>query len=205
MKSVYSLVLSDEIIAGVDEAAVKAGVSRSQFVNDCLAEKLGVFTHKRKVESIFAEVVEAIEASSKMRAERTRRSCLDLLSALNYKYNPRVTYTVEILGENHTKGRLKIALRTTNPVLLNMTERFFSDFIAVEKLSGATAQYYVEDGKLVRTLDFSRVSGEDVPLSITRFVGALDKLFNVYVASFGDGEYEKLKHYYQTTFDGINI
>ena len=37
-KSVYSLVLSDEVIAAVDRAAYRAGMRRSAFINGVLAE-----------------------------------------------------------------------------------------------------------------------------------------------------------------------
>ena len=44
MKSVYSLVLSDEVVRAVDNAAYLKGVSRSHLINEILAEHLACTT-----------------------------------------------------------------------------------------------------------------------------------------------------------------
>lgn len=207
MRSVYSLVLSDEVIGKIDELAFKKGVSRSQFINDLLAESVGVDTERKRIQDIFDEVADYVDGFSNMRVQKRQQSAFDFLSALNYKYSPRVTYSVDLFGGDRLSGELKIALRTTNPVLISITESFFNDFIEVEKTLGSGADYSVRDGKLVRKLDFSSAveRGKSVSVAITDYVRSLDLLFNLYVDSFGDGEKVMLYENYKKVKDKMCI
>ena len=205
MKSVYSLVLSDDVVEKVDELAFKAGVSRSQFINDVLASRVGVDTERKVLQDIFDEVSGYVDGFSDMRVQRRQQSAFDFLSALNYKYSPRVTYSVDLFGGSTLTGELKITLRTTNPILISITENFFNDFIDVEKRSGHGGEYSVRDGKLIRKLDFSNLKGKSVSAAITDYVRSLDNLFNLYVECFGDGEKVVLFEKYQKVKDKMNI
>ncbi len=205
MKSVYSLVLSDDVVEKVDELAFKAGVSRSQFINDVLASRVGVDTERKVLQDIFDEVSGYVDGFSDMRVQRRQQSAFDFLSALNYKYSPRVTYSVDLFGGSTLTGELKIALRTTNPILISITENFFNDFIDVEKRFGHGGEYSVRDGKLIRKLDFSNLKGKSVSAAITDYVRSLDDLFNLYVECFGDGEKVVLFEKYQKVKDKMNI
>ena len=181
MKSIYSLVLNDEVVAKVDELAFKNGVSRSQFINEVLAESVGVDTEKKRMQDIFDEIFSYIGDVNKLRVQRRQQSSVDFLGALNYKYNPRVTYSVELFGDGINSGELKIALRTTNPILLEITENFFNDFIEVEQKYDQDADYTVRDGKLIRKLNFEKSPDKSISLAITDYVNCLDGLFNAYV------------------------
>ena len=48
MNSVYSLVLSDELVAAIDREAAQAGKSRSAMVGEILAQHLAVETPKQR-------------------------------------------------------------------------------------------------------------------------------------------------------------
>ena len=61
-KSVYSLVLSDEVMALVDRVAYKNGQSRSNFVNGLLAASLCYETPEMKIKDIFASVENLLSA-----------------------------------------------------------------------------------------------------------------------------------------------
>ena len=205
MKSVYSLVLSDEVIAKVDDMAFKRGVSRSQFINEVLASSVGVDTKQKRISDIFDEINSYIESFDNMRVQRRQQSCVDFLSALDYKYNPRVTYSVELFGDDYSSGELKIALRTTNPILLTIIGDFFNDFIAVEKKYDDSIGYEVRDGKLIRKLDFTKVNGKSISLAITDYVNTLDRLLNVYVRDYGEGEKRSLVENYEKVKSKMNI
>ena len=193
-KSVYSMVLNDEVVALIDKKAFLSGLSRSQMINEILAEAVGFSTEKQQI----ADVLERINALEigRLKVVRRQQSVIDFLSALNYKYSPKVTYSVDLFaGEGF--GELKIALRTTNPDLLNITTNFFNDFIALEKEFKPSAEYSVRDGKLIRKLDFSSATSGDLAERISSYVRCLDKLFNEYVFDSAFGmQGEKLERNY---------
>ena len=180
-KSVYSMVLSDEVVSLIDKEAFKRGLSRSQMINEVLAEFVGFSTEERKMSELIGNLNEMLLGASRLKVVRRQQSAIDFLSALNYKYSPRVTYSVDLFV-NGNYGELKIALRTTNPDLLEITGEFFNDFIEIERSFIPDAEYGIRDGKLIRKLDFSKVvSGKDLADKISSYVNNLDKLFNEYV------------------------
>ena len=183
-KSVYSMVLDDEVVALIDREAFKRGRSRSQMINEVLAEFVGYSTEERRMIELIDNLNRLLAGTDRLRVVRRQQSAIDLLSALNYKYSPRVTYSVDLFPDGNY-GELKIALRTTNVELIAITERFFNDFIEVERSAGIEAEYGVRDGKLVRKLDFSRVtSAKELADAISEYVNIIDKLFNDYVYDF---------------------
>ena len=186
-KSVYSMVLSDEVVALIDREAFKRGVSRSQMINEVLAEFVGYSTEERRITELIENLNELLSGANRLRVVRRQQSAIDFLSALNYKYSPRVTYSVDMFPDKDF-GELKIALRTTNPDLIAITSEFFNDYIAVERESGVNAVYGVRDGKLVRRLDFSKVStAKELADAISTYVNVLDRLFNAYVYDYPIG------------------
>ena len=52
-RSVYSLVLMDDVIKAVDEQAYRLGTSRSNLINQILAERLSCVTPEMRMREIF--------------------------------------------------------------------------------------------------------------------------------------------------------
>ncbi len=195
-KSVYSMVLSDEVIRLIDNAALKTGKSRSTLVNEILASYVGYSTSGRRIEEILSLVTEAFEQHGRMRVERRQQSTIDFLSAINYKYNPRVTYSVELFTEDEFSGYLKIALRTTSQALITVINEFFNAFIAIEHKYLGDVEYSVVDGKLVRKLRFKEKCGTaEIALKITDYVNVIDKLINGFIEDYFVGTAEENLHY----------
>ena len=199
-KNVYSVVLNDEIISLIDKKAFLNGLSRSQMINEILAEAVGYSTEKQRAGEILESLADF--QTDRIRVVRRQQSVIDFLSALNYKYSPKVTYSVDLFAGEDI-GELKIALRTTNPDLINITSNFFNDFILIEQEHRGFVDYSIRDGKLIRRLDFSKVkSGKELAESISSYINCLDKLFNEYVfdSAFGaekrnlERNYIKLKN-----------
>lgn len=203
MKSVYSLVLSDEIIAEIDKAAFKSGVSRSQYVNDVLAAAVGIDTTEKLIDKIFDKINIAAGELENFRVQRGSQTAVDFLSSLNFKYSPKVTYSVVLYADDGLKGELKIALRTTNPLLIDLTRQFFNDFNAIERAYNANAEYYASGGRLVRKFSFKNDS--DVSGQITDYVHSLDRLFNEYIAFYGEDSFKRLERGYLKLMDKMNI
>ncbi len=203
MKSVYSLVLSDEVISQVDKMAFKEGVSRSQYINDILATAVGIDTEKKLIQDIFDQINIFADEMSNFRVQRGSQTGLDFLSSLNYKYSPKVTYSVALYEDNGLKGDLKITLRTTNPLLLEITTCFFNDFMAIEKTYNLQSSYSVVGGKLIRKLNFK--NNMDISKQITDYVSHLDKLFNEYIESYGENSFKNLETGYLIVMEKMKI
>ena len=197
-KSVYSMVLSDEVISLIDDAAMKSGKSRSTLVNEILASYVGTSTSKQRIEEILTLVTEAFEPHRRMRVERKQQSTIDFLSALDYKYNPRVTYSVELFTEDEYTGYLKITLRTTNHVLITVINEFFNAFICLERKYLGNVEYSVIDGKLVRKLNFKeKNTTAEIALKLTDYVNNIDKFINAYTTDyFLGGQNENVENSY---------
>ena len=55
-KSLYSLLLSDDVVSEIDRQALRAGLSRSALVNRILAEYASIQTPEMRIDSIFRQM-----------------------------------------------------------------------------------------------------------------------------------------------------
>lgn len=62
-KTVYSLVLDDEVMKLVDKAARRGGLSRSAYINQALAENVGYETALKKNADLFRCVEDLLRAA----------------------------------------------------------------------------------------------------------------------------------------------
>lgn len=124
-KTVYSLVLSEEVVAAIDGLAAQHGWSRSALINHILAEYANLSTPEKRTRNI----VEAVEKTSEEHGFRTAVSAggmLTLRTALRYKYNPAVSYVVELEENPASMGELRVSLRTQNAALQAQLQHFFA-------------------------------------------------------------------------------
>lgn len=181
-KSVYSVVLDDEVVRYLDLAAAKTGESRSQFINRVVAKEVGFSTYREKLDEVVTAINSFVAAHEKLRMVRRQKAAVDFLSALNYKYSPRVTYSVELFPDRRA-AKLSVALRTTSPVLIELCGRFFKLIGALEEESLKRRTFVVEDGRLVRWLQIpDGADGVQAASCITDYVNYFDGLLNTYVA-----------------------
>ncbi len=152
-KSIYSLVLSDEVVAKADDLAYQMHTSRSNIINQILAEHLSCITPEMRMQSVFSGM-EALMQQFRI-LEQTSAHMLAMQSRLNYKYKPTVQYSVELYKtpEHGRAGKLRIQLRTQNRELLLALEQFFRFWILMEQhhLPGH-AEYQLLPGRLERSL-----------------------------------------------------
>lgn len=179
-KRVYSLVLSDEVVAAADRLAGRLGTNRSGLINHILAEYFSCGTHESAVRDIFSAVEELLGAREVFRVSGAD-SRLCLRSALDYKYNPTVHYTVELTAGG---GEFRAYLRTQNTLLLLYMNAFFRLWTS---LDGAGSRCG-EDGSFSRR--FARITAKDDPQKtaerISEYVGAFDSAMKAYFASLDD-------------------
>ena len=63
-KTLYSLMLSEEVVAEVDRLAHRLGTNRSNLINQILAEHVNLVTPERRINDIFS-AIEQIMAPSR--------------------------------------------------------------------------------------------------------------------------------------------
>ena len=95
-KSVYSLVLSDEIVQEIDRMAYEASASRSAMINQILAEFVRYTTPEKRMREVFSAIEHMLLGGVFEPQLQPSDSMFSLRSALDYKYNPSVKYSVEL-------------------------------------------------------------------------------------------------------------
>ena len=119
-KSVYSLVLNDEVVELIDKMARYNGLSRSNMIEKILADATGYETPEKKAYNIFEEIERLTSKSQSMRyLSQPSQYMASIMSALDYRYNPAIKYSVELFPNSDHLGQLKVTLRTQNSILIN--------------------------------------------------------------------------------------
>ena len=190
-KSVYSLVLSDEVIEAVDRAAHRAGMSRSAYINEALAQAVSYVTPEKRVNDIFACVEQLMNSDIFRIMPRPSETALALRSALHYKYNPVIRYTIEF-SKNDTRLSAKVTayLRTQSAALISYYTAFLALWISLDGASsGSEYTYSVEREKFTRYFDETvdqRLSDNAIASALSEYVTVFDELINLYFSDADD-------------------
>ena len=159
-KNVYSLVLSEDVVAAADLAAYRQGLSRSAFIDRVLAEHLCCTTPEMQMREIFTALSAILDRSAILTRERSDR-ILSLRSSLAYKYNPTVRYSVALTGKRDPIGELSVSFRTQNVALLQILSSFYDTYYRAEAKLFGSCETYISDGKWCRPLRARGGRGRD--------------------------------------------
>ncbi|MBR1740190.1 MAG: hypothetical protein IJ737_07845 [Ruminococcus sp.] len=130
-KSVYSIVLADDVVAAVDELAYSMNVSRSDLINRILAERVSLSTPEMRMQQIFDLIENTMEPRFRFGEQAQRR--ISIKSPVRYKYKPTMRYVLEMDRSFEGRvGRLRASFRTTSEALVNAIDRFFLIWNSVE-------------------------------------------------------------------------
>lgn len=191
-KSVYSLVLADDVIAAIDSLATQAGVNRSALVNRILADFAKLPTPEIQQEQTLASTRAVVEEMG-FRVAVTAGGTLTMHTALRYKYSPTLRYAVELWEAQPHYGRLQVSLRTSSDVLLAHIHRFFSLWQNLEQQALPEAQSRVEDRRFVRHLRHPKAqqmegqAPEDrAGRAIAGYVSLMDSCLRTFMACLDD-------------------
>ena len=180
-KAVYSLVLSEDVIAKVDKLAYSMGTSRSNLVNQILAEYVSYETPEKRMHEVLEYAEQLLDGRESFQVLRSQSAAmLSARSALAFKYNPTVRYSVELYrGGFPVFGELRVSLRTQNNTLLLYMTQFYKLWMKIESMYLRDCEYSVEGGRFCRKLRLreERVSGE---------IGnkTLGELISAYISAF---------------------
>ncbi len=96
-RSVYSLVLSDDVVEAVDRLAYQQNTSRSALINQILAEAVSFVTPEMRMREIFSQVEALMDGMDAFQVNtQPSDAILSIKSPLRYKYKPTLRYAVEL-------------------------------------------------------------------------------------------------------------
>ena len=126
-KTLYSLMLNDEVVREVDAMAHRMGTNRSSLINQILAEYVGYTTPERRINDVLSTIQELLSPSRDLVPFfAPNSSSMSLKSSLEYKYRPTVKYEVELYrGGEESIGELSVLFRTQSVGLIQAMTEFF--------------------------------------------------------------------------------
>lgn len=189
-RSMYSLILSDDIVAAVDALAAQKGTSRSNYINQVLAKHVQCITPEQQMQRVFANLTHQMDEAFRIQ-EQGSNALLSILGSVQYKYRPTIRYRVELLRnmQQEEVGRLKISCRTQNQTLLDAMAQFFRFWVKLEQkydANSACAQgmYQIESGCMTMALLRSGAATDE---QLGEIVGNYIRMFHAVLQSYFAG------------------
>lgn len=186
-RSMYSLILSDDIVAAVDALAAQKGTSRSNYINQVLAKHVQCITPEQQMQRVFANLTHQMDEAFRIQ-EQGSNALLSILGSVQYKYRPTIRYRVELLRnmQQEEVGRLKISCRTQNQTLLDAMAQFFRFWVKLEQkydADSACAQglYQIESGCMTMALLRSGAATDE---QLGEIVGNYIRMFHAVLQSY---------------------
>ena len=185
-RSVYSLVLSDDVIRAVDRAAYAMNTSRSNLINQILAEYVSYTTPEKRMKDIFDSLTAILGVNEPFLIQnRGSDALLNIRSPLQVKYNPTIKYTVELFRDKESSvGELRIMTRTQSSVLLDQLEEFFLLFCTIEAAYSRIApKYEIGRGKFIRKfiLKDPSMNSDEIGAAIGHYIQCIDRGLKAYL------------------------
>ena len=191
-KTLYSLMLSDDVVRAVDALAHRMGTNRSALVNQILAEYTDMVTPERQVQDIFRQIGQILGTDRDLVPFVSPNAMsMSMKSSLQYRYRPTVKYSVELYRDRGgALGELSVVFRTQSQELLEAMGRFFRLWKEVEDELVAAyhpvpVEYALYPGRFTRTIALpgSRdYSSADVAGAISEYVRLFDRQMKGYLA-----------------------
>ena len=190
-KSIYSLVLSDEVISQIDRIAYRKGVSRSALIDTLLAREVSYTTPEMRIREIFEHLGSGLNDEIFLPMPSTG-SAFAVRSALDYKYNPSLRYSVELereYGQDGRIGTLTVWLRSRSDTLIATLIDFFKLWSGIESRYRPGVAYSVDrDRKIVRELALSLPVDPDLSYgmlgrSLSEYVSRLNTAVGIFFGS----------------------
>ncbi len=183
MKNVYSIVLSSDVVEKIDRLAYENGTNRSNMINQILAEYVSYTTPEMRFREIF-DRMQTMLTGGTFKALEPSDTMLSLRSALSYKYNPTVKYSVELYrGEKDAVGELRVSLRTQNAGLVLCMTEFYALWHAIEVKYRGEIPTSAADGKYTRKLILqNRGKSAEIDLgdALAAYINTFDRALKTY-------------------------
>ena len=190
-KTLYSLVLNDEVVREVDALAHRMGTNRSNLINQILAEYVNYTTPEQRINQVLSTIEELMAPSRELVPFFSPNSyTMSLKSSLEYKYRPTVKYEVELYrGVGDSIGELTVLFRTQSMALIQSMTEFFRLWKQLEDahlkpLTGQSIDYALYDGKFVRSIAVpgKDCTAQELAAALSNYITLFDKLLKGYLA-----------------------
>ncbi len=185
-KSIYSLVLMDDVVEAADRMAYAMHTSRSNLINQILAEHLSCVTPEMRMQTVFSDMEERMMQGFRI-VEQNSAHTMAVRSRLHYKYKPTIQYTVELYRtrKDGQDGRIRVQLRTQSQALLVLLERFFRFWMHLEERYAPVpegTEYRISPGRMERSIRSSEGAEEHFGECISNYIQRLDRFIKEYLA-----------------------
>ena len=190
-KTLYSLVLNDEVVREVDALAHRMGTNRSNLINQILAEYVNYTTPEQRINEVLSAIEQLMAPSRDLVPFFSPNSySMSLKSSLEYKYRPTVKYEVELYrGAGEQIGELTVLFRTQSMALIQGMTDFFRLWKQIEDahlrpMTGAKIDYALYEGKFVRSIAApdKDCSTQELASALSDYITLFDKLLKGYLA-----------------------
>ena len=206
-KTLYSLMLNDEVVREVDALAHRMGTNRSGLINQILAEYVGYTTPERRINDVLSTIEQLLSPSRELVPFFAPNSfTMSLKSSLEYKYRPTVKYEVELYrGGEEAIGELTVVFRTQSAALIQAMTDFFRLWKRIEDshlapLTGARIEYALYDGKFLRS-----IAVPELATALSEYIQLFDKLMKGYLSGRLDAHEVEAAYYAHMTQASIHI
>lgn len=188
-RSVYSLVLMDDVVKEIDKLAYSLNTSRSNLINQILAERISFVTPEKRMKDIFSYVEELIDNEFQINFSPSD-TMMSIKSPLMYKYRPTINYSVELFKNNKEMiGKLKVSFRTQSEKLIDLLINFFEIWVSLENkylkdFLGENTYFEMAQGKFIRNfhmpIEDKNQTTEKIGNAIGCYIKMLDDMIKIY-------------------------
>ena len=211
-KTLYSLMLSEDVVREVDALAHRLGTSRSNLINQILAEYVDYTTPERRINDIFSAMERLISPSRELVPFFAPNSqSMSLKSSLEYKYRPTVKYEVELSrGGGESMGELTVAFRTQSAGLISAMTEFFRLWKRIEDAHlaprlAAPVRSALYEGTFVRSIAVPEkdCTAQELAEAISGYIELFDRMLKGYLNGSLDAHAVEAAYYSCLTHSSI--
>lgn len=192
-KSLYSVMLMDEVVREIDRLALRENTNRSNIINQILAEYVSYVTPEKRINSIFRSIEAIINSAGTplVPTYMPHQSTMSLKGNLEYRYRPTVRYEVELFRNEleGSIGRLSIVFRSQSEEFLQLVNEFFRVWCYCESRLLKREVLYITSGNRI-TRDIT-LMGEPDPEETANAIGSYIRLFDDCLKNFLSGKYSE--------------
>ncbi|MDD5953459.1 MAG: ribbon-helix-helix domain-containing protein [Oscillospiraceae bacterium] len=196
--------LNEDVVREIDLLAHKSGTSRSNLVNQILAEYVNYTTPERRISEVLSAIEQLMTPSQEIVPFFAPNSqSMSLKSSLEYKYRPTVKYEVELdRGDGDAIGRLSVLFRTQSQDLIHRMTSFFRLWKQIEDahlapMLQSEIHYALYDGKFVRSISIPNrdcTTGE-LAQAISDYITLFDRQLKNYLCGRADSRSVEIAYY----------
>ena len=203
-KTLYSLMLNDEVVREVDALAHRLGTNRSSLINEILAEYVNYTTPERRINDVLSAISEIMSPAGDLVPYFTPHTySMSLKSSLEFKYRPTIKYEVELFkGAGETIGAISVVFRTQSEILINGMTEFFRLWKSIEDahlapVIGMRIGYELFEGRFTRSIcaPSSDCSADELASALSDYIRLFDKLLKGWLSGLYDAHDVEAAYY----------